>query len=261
MGRMRGNMKHLIVLVVALVPVVGMLLIEPIAQPEEYHAFADRREIFGVENFWDVVSNVPFVLVGILGLGWVLFGARVGEGSSFREGSEKWPWGVIFFGTLLTGFGSGYYHMQPDSEALVWDRLPMTLVTMPLLAAMICERISVRVGLYLLWPFVIAGVWSVYYWAWTEGMGRGDLRPYALAQFLPLLLIPLILWLYPRRYTRSTGYLGALAWYVLAKLAEEFDALIFGLGGVVSGHTLKHIFAAMAIFWLWRMLRLRRAEI
>src|SRR3990172_102797 len=33
-----------------------------------YHNFADQRALWGVSNFWNVVSNLPFLLVALWGL-------------------------------------------------------------------------------------------------------------------------------------------------------------------------------------------------
>jgi len=44
---------------------------------------------------------------------------------------------------------------------------------------------------------------------------------------------------------------------VLAKIAELCDHMVYALGQVVSGHTLKHLLTAAAVFVLVRMLRLR----
>jgi len=43
-------------------------LLPPIAQDPSYHQFADQRTLLGIPNFWNVVSNLPFVLVGTMGL-------------------------------------------------------------------------------------------------------------------------------------------------------------------------------------------------
>src|SRR5262249_49916016 len=90
--------------------------------------------------------------------------------------------------------------------------------------------------------------------------GAGDLRLYAFVQFYPLVTIPLMLYLFPARYTRSGDVMVALAWYVLAKVLETgpVDQGIFGMGHVVSGHTLKHLAAALGAYWLFRMMRYRR---
>jgi hypothetical protein len=252
---MTHKQKIFLLALAAALPTTGIWFFEPIAQDKGYHCFADHRGFFGVPNFMDVVSNIGFVFVGVLGM-W-----RLGQPSAagwFHDPREGWVWRVIFLGVALTGIGSGYYHLDPTSPTLVWDRLPMTLVTTPIFAALVCERISVRGGLALLGPLVLAGMGSVAYWAWSEAAGRGDLRPYALAQYLPLLLVPLVLGLFGARYTRAAGYLWAVGWYALAKLGEELDGRIFALGGLVSGHTLKHLLAAVALYGLLRMLELRR---
>ena len=78
-------------------------------------------------------------------------------------------------------------------------------------------------------------------------------------QFYPLVAIPLMIWLLPPRYTGSAGLLAAAGIYALAKLPELADAWILSATRVVSGHTLKHVLAALAGYWVLRMLRDRRA--
>ena len=105
---------------------------------------------------------------------------------------------------------------------------------------------------------VLVGVASVVYWYASEAAGAGDLRPYALVQFVPLVLIPLLLASGPPAYTRGGDLLVVLGWYVVAKLFEQADAAVFAAGGLVSGHTLKHLAAAAGAWWLLRMVRSRR---
>lgn len=227
------------------------LFVPPIHQPEDYHNFADARTFFGVSRAWDVLSNLGFLLVGVLGVKYLL--SRSSD-TTFTDQRERWPYAVLFSGVLLTCFGSGYYHLAPDDARLVWDRLPMTLGFMGLVCAIIAERISVRLGLALLGPLLVASVGSVFYWQWTD-----DLRLYAFVQFYPAILIPLILWLYPARYTglRELGF--AALGYVAAKILEAADRPVFEFTrGTISGHTLKHLAAAWGVWWLLRMLQVRK---
>ena len=166
--------------------------------------------------------------------------------------SERAPYIIFFLGVLFTCIGSGYYHWQPNDETLVWDRLPMTVAFMSLLAATIAERIDVRVGLRLLWPLVMAGIASVWWWRW-----RGNLWPYAAAQYFSILLIGLLMMLFPPRYSRSMDLVWVTGLYMLAKVAEALDFRIFGWGSLISGHTLKHLIAALAVYWIFRMLAKR----
>lgn len=117
--------------------------VRPIAQPESYHNFADARTFFGIPRAWDTLSNLGFLLVGVLGLKYLL--SRASD-STFMHPRERWPYVVLFFGVLLTCFGSGYYHLAPDDGRLVWDRLPMTLGFMGLVCAIIAERIQRAIG-------------------------------------------------------------------------------------------------------------------
>ncbi len=208
--------------------IVGVFLIfgPAIAQPESYHAFADARGLFGIPNFWNVASNLPFAILGVVGLG------------SVRGIMNR----VLFTGLVLTAFGSAYYHVAPDDARLVWDRLPITLVFMSLLAGLIAQGRDQRWELWILLSLLGCGMASVLWWNVT-----GDLRPYAVAQFGPGLVMLPAFW-------RSTGrrYLGgAFGCYVLAKFAEFSDAAIYSVMPL-SGHTLKHGLAALAAYCIWK---------
>jgi hypothetical protein len=238
----------------------GTFCLPPLPQDTSYHAFADQRTMLGVPHLLNVASNLAFVVVGVLGL-WLLLRYDVvrPEGPAL-EGAERWPLLVLFAGVLLTGFGSSYYHLDPNNDRLVWDRLPMTVGFMGFFASMIGERIGVRAGAWLLGPFVWLGIASVFNWHLGEQRGAGDLRLYFFVQFYPLVTIPFLLCLFPARYTRGGDVLVALGWYLLAKVVEIgfMDRGIYNAGQLVSGHTLKHLAAAAGTYWLFLMVRYRQ---
>jgi hypothetical protein len=214
---------------------VILIYLGPIAQDQTYHSFANRRTILGIPNFWNVISNLPFALVGLRGLGRV------------RDLESR----ILFSGVFLTAFGSAYYHWSPDDPRLVWDRLPMTLVFMSLLAMIAADRFpSTR---RLLIPFLFVGIASVVWWRFS-----GDLRAYVFVQFAPVVIIPTMLLLMPMESTPSGR--AALWWMILlygiAKIAEGFDAQIYSVLPL-SGHTLKHLLAAASTWFIlrWRVVR------
>ncbi len=250
------RLRVLILVALAVVGVMVMSQVAPIKQRQDYHDFADQQTRFGIEHFADVVSNVPFLVIGLHGL-WFLIRNGYGPDKPVRERAEWWCYLLLFLGVGLTGFGSTYYHLHPDNDRLVWDRLPMSLAFMSLLAALLSERIGPRAGGLLLVPLVAVGAGSVVYWHVTEQQGWGDLRPYYLVQGYPMLAIVLIPLLFPARYTRTLDLYVALGWYVLAKVCEHFDRQIYDYGQVISGHTLKHLLGAMSVYWIVRMVRLR----
>jgi len=226
----------------------------PIAQDPAYHRMADGRTFLGIPNALNVLSNLPFVLAGLAGL--ASLGAPA-PGRAFLDARERWPYGVFFVSLILTGAGSAYYHLEPGDARLVWDRLPLAVSVMGLFAAVIAERVGVKAGLALLAPLVLAGLGSVLYWQATEARGHGDLRPYALVQFFPLVAVPLLIWLFAPRYTRWQDLAAAIGLYAGAKVFELLDAAVLAAGHVVSGHTIKHVLAALAGYWIVRMLRAR----
>lgn len=241
--------------------VAGVLSLGSIPQDPGYHLFADTRSFFGIPNFNDVVSNAGFAVVGLLGI-FMVAGEK--RRAIFVRPRDARPYAVFFIGVALVGLGSAYYHWAPSTERLLWDRLPMSIGFMAFCAAIVADRIDARAGNSWVLPVLVAlGFASLIYWHWTESLGRGDLRFYALVQFYPMVALPVICWLFPEhRYTAGHYLAWVIAWYALSKVLEHFDGEVFDLlGHTVSGHTLKHLAAAAATFVVLRMLLTRRPKV
>lgn len=248
------DVRALVLLVAAFIAVVAVGLHGPIPQPSGYHAFADGRSLFGIPHFADTLSNLPFLLVGIAGL--LLFGRRSPQGALplLRP-----AYLTLFTATALLFPGSAYYHLVPSDATLAWDRLPMTIAFMAVFAIIIGEHISPRLGRRLLLPLLLFGALSVLYWRATDSGNGGDLRLYVVVQYLPMLLIPAIVLMY-RSALEPTSYLWALLGsYGLAKALEFLDAPVLRITGFVSGHTLKHLAAALGVAFLLLGFMRRRA--
>jgi len=226
-------------------------LLPRMVQPEAYHRFADARAWLGIPNFLDVASNLPFLVVGLLGLR--ALRNHQHPGTAFGHPWERGAFALLFAGVALVALGSGYYHLQPTSPRLFWDRVPMTIVFTALVGITIGERIGVEAARRVMPALLVAGIGSVMVWRAT-----GDLRLYGFVQFFSALALLVLLVLRPPRYTRTSDLLWMLALYVAAKLLELGDRVVFALGGIVSGHTLKHLLAATATFQLVRHVRQRR---
>ncbi len=232
--------------------------LDPIPQDPAYHAFADQRAFLGIPHFLNVLSNLPFVIAGFLGF-WQLKASLNDPQKFVAPRWEAFAFATMFAGLFLTGIGSGYYHLDPNTATLFWDRLPMTLTFMGFFSLMIAERIHLKAGLFLLPVLLIAGVASVVHWDITEAAGRGDLKPYVLVQFLPILMLPFMLGMFTSPYTGTACLWQILGCYAGAKVLEHFDGEIYRmLGETVSGHTLKHLLAAGAGAILVRYLSRRR---
>jgi len=233
--------KTIFLITLSAILIVGVFSIDPISQDPTYHAFADARAILGVPNFWNVASNVPFLLVGGAG---IYFASSKNCGGMLPEIHLAYL--IFFVGVFLTGFGSAYFHLAPGNDTLLWDRLPMTIGFMGLFTIIIGEHISLPAARLLLIPLLVIGAASVAYWGATESRGAGDLRAYAIVQFLPMILIPLILLTY-RSIFGSVDFLWlVIVLYAFSKLFEYFDSLVFDFVGLISGHSVKHVVAAMA---------------
>ncbi|MDT7041595.1 ceramidase domain-containing protein [Candidatus Nitronereus thalassa] len=241
----RWNWRHGTLLGVVGLGLVLPFFLDRIPQDSLYHSFADSRPFVGIPNFLNVVSNVFFILVGIIGL--LASHSRGGVSVSAHIGTA---YKLFFGGVVLIGVGSAYYHVNPNNATLVWDRLPMTVSFMAFLTIVISDCVSPKVGKVLLWPLIGIGVVSIGYWYVTELWGVGDLRPYVVVQFLPIFLIPVMLILFGTRSLLAPFLWATLGTYLLAKVVEYFDGEIFFVTEVISGHSLKHVIAALAIAWV-----------
>ena len=220
--------------------IILVAMADPVAQDPLYHMFADQRPMLGIPNFMNVMSNLPFLVVAVLG--WRI----IATNEETVTPATRLAWNVFFFGIALTAFGSGYFHLEPNNDTLVWDRLPMTIGFMSLVSLVISEYFSPQLGQRLLVPLLLVGIGSVAYWAYTESIGAGDLRPYAIVQFLPMLLIPLTISLYRKRSDLGRYVWWMIGFYVAAKIAEQLDGNLYTIGVVMSGHSLKHLLASLA---------------
>jgi hypothetical protein len=239
-----------IALGILLPPIILLITVHPIAQPLWYHDFADQRTFFGIPHFYNVVSNLPFVAFGLWGLWYV---ARCPTEERFQGRLDRWLYGMFFAFVFLTGIGSVYYHAHPDNDRLLWDRLPLALAFMALFALILAERVSYSLGIMLFLPLLFLGAGSV-----SEGWGQGDLRPYFLVQLYPLVVIPVLLILFPARFTLTQDLYAALVCYLLAKALEILDRQVYSQGQIISGHTLKHLVASLAPLFILHMIRGRR---
>jgi hypothetical protein len=245
---MRSNGKYkgrrlAILIGLTLAVIVIIFQFRRIGQDPTYHRFSDDLDIAGIPNFWNVISNIGFFIVGILGI------IKVLRSSSPQQ--LKIIFFILFLGILLTGVGSAYYHLHPNNFRLIFDRIPMTVVFVSFLSAAIAHCINRTWGFVLLFPLLFIGIASVLWWYFSEIEGAGDLRFYALVQFLPILLVPTIFLLFRspenRRIWPLFGWI--IGWYILAKVLEHFDATIFQFIKIISGHSLKHFAATIATIY------------
>ncbi|RAL44950.1 hypothetical protein DM860_003709 [Cuscuta australis] len=228
-----------------------MLITPRIPQPQKYHDYADkRRRFFGIPYTLNVISNFPFLAIGLAGLALCYY-----KGSYFKIclRGEALGWACFYVGIAGVTFGSSYYHLNPNDATLVWDRVPMAVAMAGILTIFVIERVDEKKGVLSLIPFLLCGVGSVFYWRYT-----GDLRPYAAVETIPAIVVVLMAILIPPKYTHSTYWLWAAGCFQMARIHEIADRPTYFLTGyTVSGHTLKHAFIAVLATILTLMLALR----
>lgn len=231
--------RVLLLAAVAIGAALILLALPPIRQGPRYYIFPDERTILGIPYFWNVVSNLPFAVVGIAGL----------AAMASRPPALRVAVGALFAGVFLTAFGSAWYHLAPSAGRLLFDRLPMTISFAAAFALVAADRIDQRAARPASVAALIAlAAGSALAWYWT-----GDLRPYAFVQGYLLLAVALMLALFPGRELDGRRLAAALLLYLVAKVLEKFDDQVYdALGHLVSGHALKHLAAAWACWQLHR---------
>ena len=230
----KERIGYVILSAITIIAIVGMFFLSPIEQNKEYHKFCDSNTIFNIPNFWNVVSNIPFLIIGLIGLY---------KTSTLSE--TKIQYALFFLGIILVSLGSGYYHLNPNNNTLVWDRLPMTIAFMSLFSIIISEFVDLKTGLKLLFPVLLIGLLSVVYW-----IVFNNLKIYILVQFYPILAILVILIFFKSKYNLTIGYWMLLITYIIAKFFEHFDYQTQSTLKILSGHTLKHLVISIGIICL-----------
>lgn len=224
------------------------MFFDPISQDLSYHNLADKRAISAIPNFFDVTTNIFFAIFGFMGFYYCLRN---------KQSDAPRSWIIFFSGVALVSFGSGYYHLNPNNDTLVWDRLPMTVGFMGLFIALLSEYVNTKIERLALIPAVVLGLFSVIYWHYAD-----DLRLYIWVQVIPLLTIPVAMILFKGKYTLQKYLVYALIFYLLAKVTETYDKEIFSITyEQLSGHSLKHILASIGPLYIYLMLKKRDVTI
>lgn len=230
---MKKNQIYLLYTISA-IAIIAMFFIDPITQNQDYHHFADDNCLLNVNNFWNIFSNLPFVIIGIYGLFLV--------NKSIKNEVLIYNYYCFFIGIILTGFGSAYYHYNPNDTSLVWDRLPMTISFMSFFTIIIGTFIDENFAKKSLFSFLSIGFISILYWVIFS-----DLRMYLLVQFLPIGLLFIILLLSNKNKESKKYFLIMVSFYIFAKILENNDLYIYNLTNkIISGHSLKHFSAGVA---------------
>lgn len=206
---------------------------------DHYHKFVDERIIFSIPRFADTVSNLGFLVIGMIFLKEMLL-------KNEKDHNLK----VIVVGTILICFGSGYYHLSPENSRLLLDRLPISMVFAGVLSYSLHQNQLIKES----WKksfdtiYLLFSVLSVLIWYIGSLKGQDWLSMYVFVQFGGMIILIYIA-LIGKNKEFNKKIMYVLMWYVLAKVCEHFDQYIYNITSeMMSGHTLKHIFSAIALY-------------
>jgi hypothetical protein len=236
------KLKNYVLWVILLLPIILLYTFgNPIVQVQEYHQFADQINYFGIPNFHNVISNLAFIATALI--------AFRDYFSNKKHYSISWL--IYFIGVLLVAPGSAFYHWMPSDFSLVWDRLPMTVAFMGILSCVLCELYKIKNENKILIPLVLFGIYTVIHWVVFN-----DLRIYYWVQLSPILAFLYVSLAMPTKSLKTKHLLLAVGLYVIAKMTEKYDDQIFETIKY-SGHSIKHLVAAVAVYVLILMKRER----
>lgn len=225
-------------LLTACLSLLALALFGPaVAQPAHYHEFADQRVLWGLPFAMDVLSNLPFALAGAAGA-WCLLVLPPRALTDVQRAMAA----LFFVGLLLTAAGSSWYHWQPDDAGLAVDRCGMAVAFAGLVALAAAGRVSERAGAALGLAVLLLAPISVQVW-----LATGNVLPWAVLQFGGMGLVLWFALLRPRQAALGIRWSLVILAYAAAKLLEANDQLVYEITGqLASGHTLKHVAAALA---------------
>jgi len=227
----------LLTLLAALLPAIPL--------PAGYHNFADQRTWLGLPHAMDVLTNLPFTAMAVWGLVRL---RRLPAGCV--SAAQRALTGVFCGGLMLTTLCSSFYHWAPDNAGLCIDRLGMSLAFAGLLGLAAADRISDRAGLALSVFVAIAAPAYALIADWA-----GNMTPWAVLQGAGLALLTALALRRPRDGALAFSISALIALYLLAKLLELADHPVFALTqGWISGHSAKHVAAALAAWPVVRAL-------
>lgn len=213
-----------------------------------YLSFADQRLILGIPNFFDVMSNLPFAIVGV-------YGALLATKNKNLHSNAIYQLFLFFSVSIFfVSLGSAYFHWVPTIYRLFWDRLPMSLGFASVLGILVMDRTNAAIGRWffgfaLLFAVASTVLWHLQIW---------DLRPYVITQFGTLLMIVFILILFPDGKIQNSNYWKGFVFYALAKVTEVLDLHIFSSTHILSGHSIKHLLAAWGIYEIMKMYKMNK---
>lgn len=229
--------KGWIFIALALFGVVFFLSVSPIYDGADVNVYADQRTFLGIPNFFLVAPGLIFFILGLLGL-WKL--------GTERKTFLRAVWMMFFIASIGIGLGSGYYHLDPSDSRLFWDRISISTAFMALLAGVISERIALNRAKIIAPLLILAGMGSIFYWAWS-----GDVRFYDLIQCFSIIVLPLLCLCFPMKGDKYIY--GVVVFYILAKVVEIYDGQIFSLTHqMISGLTLKELGGAVGVYFVYR---------
>jgi len=241
-------------IIIVIVVLYGLLRLSfgPLPQNPNYHLLADTRTHLGfIPRAGDVLTNLAILAAG-------LFGLAIRPHMAV-ESEARTAVNVLVAASILTAFGSAYYHWAPSNATLVWDRLSMAIVLSSLLALVMADRMHPDFARVALWPFVSLGAGSVILWGASEAAGQGDVLLYLIVRIGAGAAIALMLILRQPRHTGTLWLVAALVSEIVMAIFERLDHEVFRLtGGLVSGHNAKHVIAGAALAFVFWWLRARK---
>ena len=187
--------------------------------PSSYHNFSDKSSLLGIPNTKNVLSNIAIALPAL----YLLYTKKYNR---------------LTLVLVLLAIASSYYHLNPNKSTIVPDMILVITLNTFVLSYFVDSKMGNLV--------ILLGVLSVLYWHKTS-----DTRLYSLLQLGIFLYC--IYRVYPTK--ASNLILPLIIVGILTRVSESYDKLIYDkTNKILSGHSLKHIFAGIKIMIIIKIL-------
>jgi hypothetical protein len=242
------DIKIFLVIVTAVVGITMNFFISPLPLAIDYAECADTRIFFGVPSFLNIFSCIFLMIFGLNGL-WAVKNFFFNQPSSNTHILALYAF--AFMCSIFLGGSSMYYHLDTVTN-IMWEMYATSITFLSILCIAVSERGGKRLGYSLFFPLLLIIWLSASYWEETNLLGNVDFRYFTFTEFLPLLLLIIAVFLFPNKVDNTSWYfmIGTL---IFSIICEFSDYKVYSITKhIVSGHTLKHLFCSLAIYYLYQ---------
>jgi hypothetical protein len=255
MKNSKSNSKKInqLLIILAFLAVITLLVVIPyFLFPSSLftrHSYTDQRSLCGLNNAFNVLSNLVLIAAGCYWLNWIFRTKNISL--KCRKGLyETRLYATFFAAVILAGIQSAWYHLFQSQLGLLGTYLLSNIVMLSLLSAIIAERVNLRIGLHSCIPFIFISMLISFYWYIYQTDNQLSHLWYFLTYLIPSLSIMTIIVARPK-YGGIKHITFAFCNTFIALGVSCLDEAIYTLTRhMISGQSLHNIYLGIAAIYI-----------